>query len=785
MKKLIVILALILASIGLKTSAEAVSGVCSTYRSWSTGDQLTASDLTNSFTQIGVTNDNPDCQSSHATSVGAIQSVRHPFSTGLNPDLTPNMTGEIQSLRGMILRTIQGMDSANSAQWYVPPLRLQNHSGGGVVAGDIIVLDPGSPLAAYTTGQSDPGPRFVVSTAHVNTRGIIGIALESIAHAAYGRVAFTGIHHIGVTGDVHVGAYLVPSTSVKLAAASKWHANVRRPPSGAFAVAIHAVAGPLGASVSHVRAWLFGGSPRGVPMTGEVFATDSGAVCDGSTDDTEAIRSALALAAHTQSFTTLGGYVTLPAGVCVIKDQLVVQDRVVLRGQGVRVTQLHVTTQIPINRPVIRLGAGQGTSLAFNSRIEDMEINLNHVANIGLFSDSANEKSGASRIRIIGWLTHGVALIDSSTSMFNTNYDFRDVEMWKSLNSPVNTGIGVFIQSVSKTGGAFSRLMVGQGASTGRQGLYGVYVLDTGTGGASVKVENLNVESYQAGVFLANGSSTSSGGGINLSGAALLNASGGPGAGISLLVVHSSNSLRATELLRSGGTNLVDNDTISHAVAGSLLKMSEYAANVSTDGYQVYSDAGSNINTSIANVVSASTTAFTVGTTSGTARPLFMLKDGNGDGWQIRHGTPDTGDPFQLLHVTASFVGSTIFNLEDTGRLTMKSGSSNHFRIGQDFARSVTDPTNALTLYNGTAPSGTLTGGATLYTAAGEMTVMDASGNATPISPHDQQTGEWRFISRHTPSGRVLRVDMERMMKYLNDLFGLDYVHEYYEGVPH
>jgi len=49
-------------------------------------------------------------------------------------------------------------------------------------------------------------------------------------------------------------------------------------------------------------------------------------------------------------------------------------------------------------------------------------------------------------------------------------------------------------------------------------------------------------------------------------------------------------------------------------------------------------------------------------------------------------------------------------------------------------SRSTTDPTSAISLFNGTAPVGTLANGVTLYSASGELLVMDAAGNATTLS---------------------------------------------------
>lgn len=103
-------------------------------------------------------------------------------------------------------------------------------------------------------------------------------------------------------------------------------------------------------------------------------------------------------------------------------------------------------------------------------------------------------------------------------------------------------------------------------------------------------------------------------------------------------------------------------------------------------------------------------------------------------------------------------------------------------KIGSNAVRSGTKPTNQIDIFNGTAPTGTLTNGATMYASGGEMFIMDAAGNATLQSPHDLDTGEWIFHSKHTLSGKVLRVDMERLVKAMDRQLGGGYVREYVES---
>jgi hypothetical protein len=55
---------------------------------------------------------------------------------------------------------------------------------------------------------------------------------------------------------------------------------------------------------------------------------------------------------------------------------------------------------------------------------------------------------------------------------------------------------------------------------------------------------------------------------------------------------------------------------------------------------------------------------------------------------------------------------------------------------------------------------------------------MDAAGNATLISPHDRETNEWIYHSVDTRTGKGLRIDMERLMRKLDAMFGGGFVRE-------
>lgn len=92
-------------------------------------------------------------------------------------------------------------------------------------------------------------------------------------------------------------------------------------------------------------------------------------------------------------------------------------------------------------------------------------------------------------------------------------------------------------------------------------------------------------------------------------------------------------------------------------------------------------------------------------------------------------------------------------------------------KIGGTAARAGTAGTNFLSIFNGTAPVGTLANGVTLYSETGEAKIMDAAGNSTTISPHDDDN-LWVFDSIYTPTGKRLLIHMEKLVRKIVDEFG-------------
>ena len=61
---------------------------------------------------------------------------------------------------------------------------------------------------------------------------------------------------------------------------------------------------------------------------------------------------------------------------------------------------------------------------------------------------------------------------------------------------------------------------------------------------------------------------------------------------------------------------------------------------------------------------------------------------------------------------------------------------------------------------------------ARIYSSGGELFAQDGASNVTQISPHDPVTGEWIFYSKNVKTGKVVKVNMEKLVKAVEKLTG-------------
>ena len=114
-------------------------------------------------------------------------------------------------------------------------------------------------------------------------------------------------------------------------------------------------------------------------------------------------------------------------------------------------------------------------------------------------------------------------------------------------------------------------------------------------------------------------------------------------------------------------------------------------------------------------------------------------------------------------------IGNTSPNdaLDVTGNVRI----SNYIRLN---CQNTVDPTGTPPLLNHAHIYSKLTSG------VAEIFVQDSNSNVTQISPHNAE-GEWQYFSRNTRTGKVVRINMEKMIRKLEEITGESFMEEWYE----
>jgi hypothetical protein len=284
---------------------------------------------------------------------------------------------------------------------------------------------------------------------------------------------------------------------------------------------------------------------------------------------------------------------------------------------------------------------------------------------------------------------------------------------------------------------------------------------------------------------------------------------GGSGALSSLTSTSLNFTVLATnQYINSAGTSKFINDGYAprYLLRGDTGEHYWYTTNTSTAGQNVANTQAMTLDSSGNLVVGTTGTAqgrvhahattnaqfvatdATLGTTYG---GVFRGYGVGGQGGNAELGVLDNGSYTKAIKILDNATGILFFagvtNAGSTERARITSGgdfqtsSGGSVQVGGTAARATTAGTNRVDIFDGTAPVGTLANGVSFYSTAGEARVMDAAGNATLLSPHDTETNEWIFHSKHTPTGKVLRIDVERLLRFVNAHFGLDAVKEFVE----
>ena len=143
------------------------------------------------------------------------------------------------------------------------------------------------------------------------------------------------------------------------------------------------------------------------------------------------------------------------------------------------------------------------------------------------------------------------------------------------------------------------------------------------------------------------------------------------------------------------------------------------------------------------------------------------------------------GNPWGIpcLNINKGAGSQDILKVRDGGTTHLVVNENGNVGIGtESFGAAAA---GVLSIGNGTAPTGGATDASMIYAkdvaVSSEMFVMDEAGNETQISPHDRETGEWIFYSKNVKTGRVVRVNMEKLVKKIEEITGEEFLEEWIE----
>ena len=166
---------------------------------------------------------------------------------------------------------------------------------------------------------------------------------------------------------------------------------------------------------------------------------------DGSTDDYLAITKALndAVQATWPSQDAVGGVVLLPAGIGMTSDELIIPDRVVMRGQGPYATTIKAHASYVFNGTtdaIVHIGNGALGTDDFNARLEHCTVDGNDIAgSIGVYSASANENCGTDNVQINRCVVKGVFLDTANCQ----NWRIMDTGIAMSTSASAASAVGI------------------------------------------------------------------------------------------------------------------------------------------------------------------------------------------------------------------------------------------------------------------------------------------------------------------------------------------------------
>jgi len=287
----------------------------------------------------------------------------------------------------------------------------------------------------------------------------------------------------------------------------------------------------------------------------------------------------------------------------------------------------------------------------------------------------------------------------------------------------------------------------------------------------------------------------------------------GSGATIDGTLMNVKSNVDMTGIITVGSDGLGKNFTIYSGTAGNKIKLKalsdqlvsntqiESSEKIRTDGSVFVSNGSSLVFGSQFKIMdTTNTTGFLLqedGTASGSGTEGGRLDLETDEEAKITHNLTDGfifSDKINQINVssTTNSTSTTSGAIKTAGGLGVVQaawfGGEVHAQSSLALAGatittgSVGSGAGILAIKNGTAPTTQGVNQAYLYArddvAESHIYTMDEGGNETKLGPHNENN-EWEFYSRNVKTGKVIRVNMERMIRKLEEFTGNVFIEEY------
>lgn len=265
---------------------------------------------------------------------------------------------------------------------------------------------------------------------------------------------------------------------------------------------------------------------------------------DNNTDDGVALNHAME--DHSRSVAGMTGSVfELPKGIVKTSVQVVVPDRIMLIGSGLKTTQIQATGSFPTSTALINLGTTTPSLDIFEYGIclQDVSLDCAGIAgSIGVKGSYINQGSGLKRCSIVRYMSIGI-LIDTAKS---NNFTLEQLDLLHAAGA--TTAVGISLDTIGTSAYLSDISFNAYDGSTNSTG--SAILLD---GSCSLVADRIYLERYGIGLNVGAGCRAS----VNL-------IQGTPDT-VDLLYMDSlANGLTALNIVQGGSTNAINNTRDSH-----------------------------------------------------------------------------------------------------------------------------------------------------------------------------------------------------------------------------